>query len=511
MDKFSELKYVRPDYEKEKAVLLKYKDELAAVSTYQEFRNLWLSMNESLQYMEMLEEIGFIRHMMDTSNEFYQEEMRICNIEDPQIAVYKDACDKVVLSSPYISDFKSEFGEKIITQLKNNSFLSDKQSISLQIAENQLKTEYIKLCSLGEANETISNEIDRVYDELIHIRTNLARVLGFQNFIDMAFRKLGRNDYGTKEISAFRSQIHSVITPACNELKKYNIYDYPVPTGGVKDVVSATKSMFHDISQESGDFFDVIYDHELYDLEVRPNKRSNYDACCMIPHFKVPFILCNFKGKGGNINTFIHELGHGFAFYTAARSQKLYEYHRSSGSINEVHSKTMEFFAYPYLDRFFGEQKNRYIQKHLAESIFNLPYRCAVDEFEQAVYEDISLTKAQRRELWCETIMKYLPWRGNSKQERIKRGISWHYQSHLFNTPFSYIDYNFAQTSAFEYYGRLKDSYQETWKDYVMLCSKGGSTNYLNLLAVGKLTNPFSAGAIAKIYTPILNELHSSM
>jgi len=229
----------------------------------------------------------------------------------------------------------------------------------------------------------------------------------------------------------------------------------------------------------------------------------------MLSHYKAPFIISDLKGQGNDAMAFIHELGHGFAFFTAARSQKLFEYHRSTVSINEVHSRTMEFFAYPYLEFIVGEQKELFRRNHLYELLRYLPYRCAIDEFEHKVHENTALTKARRCELWREIEQKYMPWRAGSSHESVKSGTSWHNQPHLFNYPFSYIDYNLAQMSAFEFYGRSKLNYQETWKDYVAFCSKGGSTSYLNLLAAGNLTNPFSDGAVADICAPILNELYA--
>lgn len=93
---------------------------------------------------------------------------------------------------------------------------------------------------------------------------------------------------------------------------------------------------------------------ELYDLEPRTYKRSQLFTCCMLPHVKLPFIIGYFTGDGMETGYAVHESGHGFAFYTAARKQALYELHRSSPAVNEIHSKTMEHFMFPYLDMFVG-------------------------------------------------------------------------------------------------------------------------------------------------------------
>ncbi|UVI27281.1 M3 family metallopeptidase [Paenibacillus spongiae] len=508
MQKFSELKYISPNYEVEKAVLLKYKEEMATASTYMKFRDSWLSRKNADQYLDMLTDLAYIRFLTDTSDTFYKNTVHTDSIEDPLIKLLRKECDDVLLDSPYMEEIAAEFGDKMIQDMRIRRSLSGEKAVPLQLEENRLSIEYNKLVSSGKSKEAMSCELDELYDSMINVRTNLAKSLGFDSFIEMAYRIQGRVDYGKEDISSFRSQVLEVITPACAAFEKDRPYDDSVPIGAVGNIVHNVRNIFHDISQESGDFIDFIYDHELFDVEPRPNKRPFY-CCCMLPHYKAPFIISDLKGKGNDALMFIHELGHGFAFYTAARSQKLFEYHRSTVSINEVHSKTMELLSYPYLELIVGEHKDLFRWNHLYEALRYLPYRCAIDEFEHNVYENTVLTKSQRSELWREIEQKYMPWRAGNNHESVKRGTSWHSQPHLFNAPFSYIDYNFAQISAFEFYGRSKINYQETWKEYLAFCSKGGSTNYLNLLAAGKLVNPFSVGAVADICAPILNELYA--
>ncbi|WP_455718741.1 hypothetical protein [Anaerosporobacter sp.] len=101
-----------------------------------------------------------------------------------------------------------------------------------------------------------------------------------------------------------------------------------------------------------------------------------------------------------------------------------------------------------------------------------------------------------------------MPWR-ISDLEAIKRGTYWPNQSHLFTHPFYYIEYNIAQINVFEFYERSKHNYKQTWQDYSNLCKSGGSTNYLNLLKAGNLSNPFTPNTISNICTPIQDELFS--
>lgn len=157
---------------------------------------------------------------------------------------------------------------------------------------------------------------------------------------------------------------------------------------------------------------------------------------------------------------------------------------------------------------FFCEHKGVYIRNHLFHSFYNLPYRYAIDEFEYALYDDIGLSRVQRCESWAEIEQKYMPWRV-CNSESVKRGTYWPNQTHLFTHPFYYIEYDIAQISIFEFYGRSKDNYIHAWNDYSNLCHSGGSMNYSELLNIGNLTNPFSGDAVAKICKPVLDELFS--
>lgn len=156
----------------------------------------------------------------------------------------------------------------------------------------------------------------------------------------------------------------------------------PALAANPEELIASIVAMFKDLSYEAGSYMEEMTRKELYDLETRANKRNILFTCCMLPYEKLPFIIGNYTGNGMEAGYTVHEFGHGFAFYTAARKQPLYELHRSSPAVNEIHSKTMEHFMFPYLDMFVGEHKKDYIRSHLMQQLENLVYRCAIDEFE---------------------------------------------------------------------------------------------------------------------------------
>ncbi len=218
-------------------------------------------------------------------------------------------------------------------------------------------------------------------------------------------------------------------------------------------------------------------------------------------------IIGNFTGNGMETGYIVYEFGHGFAFYTAAGKQPLYELHRSSPALNEIHSKTMEHFMFPYLSMFAGEHQKEYIQNHLMQQLENLAYWCAIDEFEHLMY-DRNMPIVQLCELWADISSRYMPWNKISLED-IHQGKCWPRQTHIVESPFYYIQYNIAQISTYEFYLKMKNKYGQAWQDYMRLCSEGGSKPYLELLGTDNLFNPFAGSTSEDICCPVVDGLYS--
>lgn len=347
------------------------------------------------------------------------------------------------------------------------------------------------------------------FRKLIEIRCELADSLGYNSYIDLGYRLEGRQDYGTREISDFRRHIQKYVTPVVAEIKAKGIgfVHPPAIPANSEELISAISAMFKDLSYEAGSYFDEIIQKELYDLEIRENKRGNLFTCCMLPYEKLPFIVGNYTGDGMETGYAVHEFGHGFAFYTAARKQPLWEFHRAFPTVNEIHSKTMEHFMFPYLDLFVGEHKKEYIRNHLMQQLENLAYRCAIDEFEHLMY-DRKLSRVQLCGLWADISNKYIPWNRIS-QEDIHQGKCWPRQTHIVERPFYYLQYDIAQISTYEFYLKMKNNHKQAWSDYMRLCSAGGSRSYPELLEIAHLSNPFAESTLENICHPIVDELYS--
>ena len=504
--KFSTWKYTRPDYAEVRERINSCKERMGNAASYEMFREAWLDVKKAIEYSDFQAEIIYIRHLCGIDYQYSLAEIEIQNREEPLLYALRDECNIMAAGSQYRNELEQEFGKQTFACMHYNPAKENPDSMRLQSEESALKLQYRKLMVQEKRDD---EALFQVFRKLIETRRELAETLGYRNYIELGYHLRDRRDYGTNELTDFREQILKCVTPAISDIKARGIEwnRFPAVAANGRELFSAIVTMFKDLSEEAGSYIEEMAHKELYDLERRTNKRANLFSCCMLPYEKLPFIIGNYTGDGLETGYAVHEFGHGFAFYTAARKQLLYEFHRSSPSVNEIHSKTMEHFMYPYLQMFVGEYQKEYIRNHLLLQLENLTYRCAIDEFEHLMY-DRNLSRVQLCELWANIAGRYMPWNRISAEE-VQQGICWPRQTHLVESPFYYIEYNIAQVSTYEFYLKMKRNYRRAWSDYLMLCGEGGSRSYLELLESAHLSNPFVGNTIEEICRPVIDELHS--
>ncbi len=558
MEKFAELEYVRPDMEAAKEDMKACIQAMKAAGSYEEMRSLFLDQKEKEYQRSTMETIASIRNTIDTGDEFYDGEMKYINQESPLLGLLRQEMDKVILESPFRGQWEEEFGSFFIKSMEVNQRLSDPAIVEDLVQEGNLTQQYSKVsaaasvefrgetCNFygllkhmqstdrrerkeamtawGDLYEKIAPDLDRIYDKMVSLRSSMARKLGFDSYIDYIYLCRGRYDYGPEDVAKFRRQVREVIVPVCQKLReqqaarlgvdKLRYYDealvFPegnaVPEGNREELVEKARKMYRELSPETGEFFDFMADHDMFDLETKKGKRGG-GYCTFLPAYKSPFIFANFNGTNADVNVLTHEAGHAFEAYTAARNIKLMDMVFSSYEVAEIHSMSMEYFTHPWMKLFFGDKADRYLYSHVMEALEAVPYMVCVDEFQHKVFENPTMTAMDRRRVWRELEKVYLPWRDYDGHKFLEEGGFWMQKQHIFLFPFYYIDYALAQMGAFEFYGRMKRDRDQAWKDYYRLCQAGGSRGYFDLLKLAGLHSPFEEGTVKNVMADLEEDL----
>ena len=522
---FSTLEYQRPDFAAVGAFAEQMAERVKQAGSYEELKALMKESEEASKDFSTMCVIASIRNTLDTRDEFYEKEQEYINEQTPLITPKFLELDEALLNSPFRADIEKEYGKQYFVQKELEKKIFCEANIPLMQQEAKLTNEYQKMMATAEIpfdGKTLNlygvqkyfehedrnvraaavkaysdfyhkNEerLEEIWDELIKIRNQMGRNLGYENFIPVGYMQQGRTDYGQKEVESFREQVRTEIVPLCEKLyeaqkKRLGIdtlmfYDESrvfadgnaVPAGDDDFMVEQARKMYHEISPETGEFIDFMIKHELMDLKNKPGKAST-GYMTELARYQAPFVFSCFNQTIFDMQVLTHELGHAFAGYMAMRHQPVMEYYSESTDIAEIHSMSMEQFAYPYAEQFFGEDADKFRFAHLQEAITFVPFGVAVDEFQHICYANPSLTPKERTLEWKKLEEKYMPWRKYDADDFFDRGGYWYHKLHIYLYPFYYINYTLTTMGAMEFKKKNYENHASAWEDYLKLCACGG-------------------------------------
>jgi len=545
---YKDFHYERLDLENSKKILNKivsdFKNADSAEKQIEAIKEVDGFSREYMTYQAMAS-LNFSR---DINDESAKREKDYYDSISPDMREVYDNFDKALHESRFKSDIINMYGDTFLNQIEINLKTFDSKIKNMLKKEIELKNEYTKLTAgakidfegneynlagLGPFHSNIDrsvrkrsyearfswfksneDELDEIYDKLVKLRHNIAVTLGYDNFIELGYYRMGRSDYGPKEVANFRKQIVEHVVPIVSKLidqKKHildleHIYFYdginfkngdPTPKGTPDQLVAEAKSMYHELSPETGEFFDIMIKEELMDLVNREGKRPG-GFCTSFPKYERPYIFSNFNGTDHDITVLTHEAGHAFQNYSSS-NQPLVNYHWPTMEAAEIHSMSMEFFTWPWMKNFFKEDTEKFKYKHISGSLIFLPYGACVDHFQHWVYENHEASPKERKQKWLELELVYMPHRDYDSMVFVKDGGIWQGQLHIYQMPFYYIDYTLAQTCAFQFWIKSEADKKSAWNNYITLCRAGGSLSFTKLVELAKLKSPFKDGCLEEV------------
>lgn len=551
---FSEFTYQRPDLDEITDNINQIIQAFKRASNASQQVDMIHRFDSIRSSVETLSTLAGIRHSLDTNEPFYTDENAFYDKAMPAFTAVVNNFYKAVLTSRYLEELKIQLGQHYfnLAELRLKSFeptvIEEMQSI------NSLATDYQKLKAKARIEfdgaiynlssiipleqvsdrtkrkaaaqakwsflDSISNDMEGIYDKMVHLRHGMATKLGYENYIGLGYDRMKRSDYSAKDVASFREQIKKFVVPIATELherkrKRLGLesicyYDEsfhfntgnPTPKGSPDDLVEQAGKMYKNLSNETDQFFNYMREKELMDLVARDGKQTG-GYCAYIPREKSPFIFSNFNGTSHDITVLTHEAGHAFQCYSSSADVKINDYIWPTFEACEIHSMSMEFFTLPWMSLFFKEDTDKFMYHHMTSTLTFLPYGCAVDEFQHIMYENPNLSIEERNKVWLDMEKKYLPHKNHDGQPFLERGGFWQRQSHIFSTPFYYIDYVLAQICAYQFWHKSQIDQSAAWKEYVDLCKRGGSLSFIDLVDSANLISPFAEGCVEKAVAPI--------
>ncbi|MDR0879808.1 MAG: M3 family oligoendopeptidase [Clostridioides sp.] len=544
--KFSEFKYERPDYEELRPRFMYCVEKISKSETYKEQKKYIENINEIRNVLKSMNEIIQIRYSMNTDEVYYREEKSYWDEEGPLYDELNSYFYKSIVESKFKNEIIEDYGSQFYKICEFSLKAFSKDIIAELQEENRLCSEYTRLLASAkiefrgevrnlsgiysymlsgdrktreEASEKYygffeekSNDFDCVFDRLVKLRDEIGKKLGYENFIEVGYLRMMRTEYDRKMVEIFRNQVEKDIIPLAEVLyerqarrlgvESLDFIDEniefksgnPTPKGDASYILESGVKMYTELSDETGEFIKFILENELIDWKERDGKAAG-GYCTYIPAYKSPFIFSNFNSTLEDIDVLTHEAGHAFQLYMSRWI--------SSPEINfptldscEIHSMSMEFITWPWMELFFGDEADKYRFSHLSTAIKFIPYGVLVDEFQHIIYENPGLSPKERNEVWRNLERKYQPHREYPNCEFLESGGWWYKQGHIFKNPFYYIDYALAQVCSLQIWEKSRVDESGYWEDFKNMCKVGGSKSFTEIVSIGRLKSPFAKGSL---------------
>ena len=546
--KFKDMPYERPDIDAVVGQLAGLTARLKAAGSYEEAKAVFLEKETLERHVDTLSNLCYIRHSIDTRDEFYSAEQDWWDESMPLLREPEQAWTFAMLESPFRPQFEAEYGNLMFLNAEIEARSFSPAIIPEMQAESKLTTEYGKLIASAQIPfqdgvYTLSQltpfktdaddatrlaawkaegawykehqaDFDRIYDELVHLRDAMGKKLGYADYIPLGYDRMQRNCYTKDDIEQFRAAVIAYVVPLCEEIYRHQAerigVPYPLsfsdaalafrsgnprPQGTADDIIAQGKRFYDELSPETSEFFNTMLDQELMDVLSTEGKEGG-GYCTSIADYEVPFIFANFNGTQGDVEVITHEAGHAFEGWLNRKRIPM-SYVFGGMESCEVHSMSMEFFAWPWCEGFFGPDTKKYLFSHLSGGVTFIPYGTMVDHFQHIVYERPEMTPAERHAVWKELLGTYMPWiRLDGDIPFYADGEGWQRQMHIYEVPFYYIDYCLAQTVALEFWAMIQEDQRNAWEHYMAYTSQGGSVTFKELLANAGLVSPFDEACL---------------
>ena len=250
--KFSEMPYERPDLEAVKSQLSDFTARLKAADSYDGAKAVFLEKEEADKHVETMATLAQVRNTIDTRDEFYDEEMNFWNAALPELEEYEQAWKLAMLESPYRRDFEGEYGNLMFLNTEIDLKTFSPEIVPQLQKENDLTLAYSKLLASAkipfeggeytlaqmrpfqlDADDTRrlaawktvgawykehQGDLDRIYDELTHLRDEMGRKLGYEGYTTLGYYRMGRNCYGKDDVEKFRAAVRKYLVPLADRI-----------------------------------------------------------------------------------------------------------------------------------------------------------------------------------------------------------------------------------------------------------------------------------------------------
>lgn len=245
--KFSEMQYVRPDIETVKADIRSCTGALRSAPDFAAADAAFARMEDLQKTLMTADALSYIRHSIDTRDAFYDGEARFLAENLPLLKEAEQEWKVTLLNSPFRADFEEKYGALFLKNMEIELKTFAPPLVPDIQKENALVIEYDNLLASaqipfegslytlsqltplkqdpddarrraaweaeGRFYQEHGERLDALYDELVKVRAAQAEKLGFSDYVELGYYRMGRNCYSRSDVARFREAVVKYVVP----------------------------------------------------------------------------------------------------------------------------------------------------------------------------------------------------------------------------------------------------------------------------------------------------------
>ena len=518
--------------------------DLADAGRIEDALALYDELYDTFLYADTLNTIAMLRHDGDFSSEYWEEEYFYTEELWREMSNALSTAGRRVLNSPTGDAFSDHIGPVLTADFADYVPMTRKQE-ELDDRETELEEEYYELNDgIGEVSfeylgqtwtldmlngrkgenllyndydgyvtvyygiqEEICRTFAPLFIELTELRTEEARLAGYDNYSDYAYERRYGRDYSTEDAQAFCDAVKPIARRYFDDLYYSDVFDAVQEVGNeldTEELFAAVEGHLSLVDPSLSEPWAYMTEHGLYDVALAGSGRYDGAYTTALTFYGAPFMFVSGEGDCRDLITLTHEFGHYADFYFSPAPDVLSSV--SNLDLNEIHSNGLQALFTAFYKDIFGWKSAAAAFMNLADLLENVIDGCMYDEFQRRVFDEADdLTPERVNEIYLDVCLDYGMYDRSTLPDY---DAGWAFIGHLFLTPCYYISYAASGFAALQIWDMAQEDFDAATQAYMSVLQAGAyEDGYFDVLRQSGLRSFTARGAIDAVLAPVLEQL----
>lgn len=488
-------------------------DELLELSSGQDAQAVIDHYDRIYAELEHIEDLGtaaYHAHGAHIADESRSQQLEDHDAMADECFVAAQEAIAAACKGPCADALKAHVGEDVFEGLASYKPVGDRE-LSLATRETELVNDYYAALEKADDGDRTDAEINAVvgpiFLELVDVRTEIAKLYGYDSYADYADQELYWRDYEARDLEKLYSAVKE-ISPRYFDLY-YNsdaasaLYmdEYPMSCDEILEHAAAHADEVDPLVAEALSFLRA---NHLYDIDGSRSRMAGGFTDLFLAD-RIPFIYIDLDGQT-DFQTLTHELGHFIDFYQTPTPNFLAYGFGGNNDLSEIQSNGLQALYMHFYDDVFNEEMARDARDAtLMELLGGVVDGCIFDEFQREVYRHPNMTLDEVNQLYRAIAAEY------GDLATGPHDYWWQYISHTFESPLYYVSYATSGLVALQIWDQSQTDFDaacDTWRSFIDAGTY--DKGYLELLDELGLADFRDRSAVVGLCTDVLDFIEHS-